>query len=137
MTRLADRLARAERRTPTPFGLSAMLDDELAVQTLRLCREVLKDPEADAELREAAQRESGEIEDGIRRAAAAQLQPTWAAHVAWVTRCWKGSAPFVPSVIGHDYDSWEKPRAMERRAALLDFPEVRRLVDEGMAAAAA
>jgi hypothetical protein len=57
--------------------------------------------------------------------------------VAWLTRCWKGAAPFVPSIVGHDYDDWEKPHVMERRAALLDLPEVRCLVAEGIAAAAA
>src|SRR4051812_7303974 len=110
MTRLADRLAPAEKRTPAPFRPAPMLDDELAVQTLRFCREVIADPEVDTELREIAQRESEGIESRIRRAAAAQLQPTWAEHVAWLTRCWKGSAPFVPSIIGHDDDDWEKPR---------------------------
>lgn len=115
---------------------SRLTRDELYMRLLDLSRSVVADPSTPAPAREEAERCIAEIEGGIRRQALARRAPGYKRHLAQIagTRF----PDYVPCVCGDptveagmlEYHDLDKPRVMERRAAILARPDVQAVLAE-------
>lgn len=122
-------------------GLAALTWDELEVRVMDLSRKVAADPCHDQAVREEAAARVERIEDGIRYQASALRRPGYAAHLACVSRGRDGYVPAVCAMeAGHgafcssgmmEFGGLDRPRIMERRAALRARPDIALLIEEG------
>ena len=117
---------------------SRLTRDELYMRLLALSRRIVVDPSTPAAPREEAARYIAEIEGGIRRQALARCRPSYGRHLAQVAG---GRFPdYVPCVCGDptvdpgmlEYHDLDKPRVMERRAAILARPDIQALLAEAV-----
>jgi hypothetical protein len=130
---LEARLARLERE----IGISAdETYDELNIRLWDMVRELLARPDATAEMRDQSRQVAERIEADIKAQAAQVASADYATHLAWVRAMWKsatGKDDYVPAVTGAEngmgeYEDWEAPNVMARRAALRARPDIQRLI---------
>jgi hypothetical protein len=93
------------------------------------------DPKTSPGERAAGQRRIEEVEADIVAQAAQVASPDYARHLAWCRSLWKsrtGRDDYVPAVTGAmngcgEYNDWDAPDLMQRRAALHALPAIQRL----------
>lgn len=133
------RLSKLEAIVDTEsMDLSWMTSDEVTMELLDLSRALGADPAIPIEERERMTQQAADIEDGIQRQALARREPGYAEYLAQVagTRF----PDYVPCICGDlmgypgsnprslEYCDLDKPRIMERRAAILARPDVQALL---------
>jgi hypothetical protein len=109
-----------------PGGAEALTDDELNIYLLVLNQAAAAAPDASDDERAEAVAGAEIILADIRQMAAQQASPGYARHLDWCRSLWRkrtGRDEYQPAITGAlngmgEYDGWEKPRVMDRRAAL-------------------
>ena len=122
-TALSRRLLKLEASGPQE-GLAELTDDELKVLLLETYR--ARTPDIEPEALGERQRHMAEIEADIIHTAQKQASPDYARHLDWCRSMWRkrtGRDDYVLALTGGnggfgEYADWDKPRVMERRAAL-------------------
>ena len=120
----------------TSFG--KMIFDELKVMCLVRRDVIIDDPEATDAMRQRYAGAAEKIESEIRHMASKQASPEYERHLQYCRAAWRrrtGRDDYVPALTGPDgncgfgeYFDWDKPRVMERRAALREHPCVQAIL---------
>jgi hypothetical protein len=140
MTRaLEARLERLEDEAAGHDELDQLTYDELMILRWYLARDLVADPKTSPGERAARQRQIEDVEADIVAQAAQVASPDYARHLAWCRSLWKsrtGRDDYVPAVTGAmngygEYNDWDAPDLMQRRAALHALPEIQRLTGAG------
>ena len=135
------RLARLEHDAADGGELTK---DERNIEDWELARMVAEHAEMPAELREKCKRLADEIEADILAQAAQIARPGYARHLDWCRSMWRkrtGKDDYVPALTGAmngmgEYEDWDAPNVMQRRAALRARPDIQRLIGATHAAGA-
>jgi hypothetical protein len=126
---LEARLTRLERELG---GSPDETNDELNIRLWDMARELLARPDATAEMRDQFRQVAERIEADIKAQAAQGASADYVRHLAWERAMWKsrtGRDDYVPAVTGMgEYDDWDAPDIMARRAALRARPDVQGLI---------
>ena len=108
--------------------------DELNVALLDCHRSIALAPEATAQQKTDAAASARAIESDIVAMAAKQRRPSYAVHLDYVGRELKArGVEYVPALTRADcgmaeYDGWDAPDLMQRRAALRARPDIAELL---------
>jgi hypothetical protein len=133
VTGMARRIRKLE--SVLPDGLAALTWDELEIHLLEVNRVIAARESLSAGEREERERHIAEIEADIIRTAEKQASPEYQAHLEYCRESWRkrtGRDDYVPALFYRngfgEYDAWEKPNVMARRAALRASPTVQELL---------
>ena len=130
-------IERRIRKLEGPKGtdLEQLTDDELEIYLLEINRAIVADESVAQDEREECERHIAEIEADIIRGAEKQASPEYQAHLEHCRENWRkrtGRDDYVPALFyrngSGEYDAWEKPDVMARRAALRANPIVQELL---------
>jgi hypothetical protein len=118
-----------------PDGLAALTWDELEIHLLEINRVIAARESLSPDEREEREKHIAEIEADIIRMAEEQASPQYQAHLEYCRESWRkrtGRDDYVPALFYRngfgEYDAWEKPNVMARRAALRASPIVQEVL---------
>ncbi len=134
--RLGARLAKLEERMSPDTSLEALTNDELSAILLDVLRHSAADAELGQDERAAVAAELARVEADARWQAALARHPAYAAAL---DRMRDLIPDFVPAIFGSvgcengwvEVADLEKPRVMDRRAALRSRPDIQELIEAG------